>query len=176
MPKLKYQFLFWVIIFFFIPGYSQGLILTGKGYDMHNELNWTSVATADRYQLWRKGENEAQFSMIASTRKIRFQDWTGREEEEEEEFQYYIEALSVVGNVLSISDTLNTIVSPFADEQFLDMVQEYTFRYFWEHAHPVSGMIRERLGSNDIVTTGGTGFELGCFPAGCAASHFLTAL
>ena len=158
MPKLKYQFLLLLIIVFFLPGLGQELILSGQGYDMHNELNWNAVATADRYQLWRKGENEAQFSMVASTRKFRYQDWTGREEEEEYDFQYYIEALSVPGNVLEISDTINTIVSPFTDEQFLDMTQEYTFRYFWEYAHPVSGMIRERLGSDDIVTTGGTGF------------------
>ena len=158
MPKLKYQVLFFVSIVFFLPGYSQELILAGKGYDMHNELNWNAVATADRYQIWRKGESEAQFSMIASTRKFRYQDWTGREEKEDYDFQYFIEALSVPGNVLAVSDTVNTIVSPFSDEQFLDMVQEYTFRYFWEYAHPVSGMSRERLGSDDIVTTGGTGF------------------
>jgi hypothetical protein len=44
------------------------------------------------------------------------------------------------------------------DEEFLDMVQRATFRYFWDYAHPVSGLARERLGSGEIVTTGGSGF------------------
>jgi len=50
-----------------------------------------------------------------------------------------------------------------ADESLLDLVQRQTFRYFWDFAHPVSGLIRERgfPGSDadrDVVTTGGSGF------------------
>jgi hypothetical protein len=47
-----------------------------------------------------------------------------------------------------------------ADHEMLDLVQEATFRYFWNHAHPVSGLARERYGSGDICATGGTGFGL----------------
>jgi hypothetical protein len=46
------------------------------------------------------------------------------------------------------------------DEQLLELVQRQTFTYFWEHAHPVSGMARERNTSGDIVTTGGSGFGI----------------
>lgn len=47
-----------------------------------------------------------------------------------------------------------------ADDELLTKVQEYTFRYFWDYGHPVSGMARERLGSGETVTTGGTGFGM----------------
>ncbi len=47
-----------------------------------------------------------------------------------------------------------------SDEQLLDLVQQRTFRYFWDYAHPVSGLARERLGSGELVTTGGSGFGL----------------
>ncbi|MDY0076171.1 MAG: glucoamylase family protein [Bacteroidales bacterium] len=47
---------------------------------------------------------------------------------------------------------------PLSDEELLDKVQQQTFRYFWEYAHPVSGMARERFGSGETVTTGGSGF------------------
>ncbi len=41
------------------------------------------------------------------------------------------------------------------------MVQHYTFRYFWDYAHPVSGLARERNnGDPNIVTTGGSGFGI----------------
>ena len=30
------------------------------------------------------------------------------------------------------------------DEALLDLVQRQTFRYFWDFAHPVSGLARER--------------------------------
>lgn len=46
------------------------------------------------------------------------------------------------------------------DEELLDLVQESTFRYFYDFAHPVSGLTRERNNSGDIVTTGGSGFGL----------------
>jgi len=44
------------------------------------------------------------------------------------------------------------------DEELLDRVQEYTLRYFYDFAHPASGLARERNTSGDIVTTGGSGF------------------
>lgn len=54
------------------------------------------------------------------------------------------------------------ILKNLTDDQLLDLVQKQTFRYFWEFAHPVSGMARERSnqtpGRADVVTTGGTGF------------------
>jgi len=47
-----------------------------------------------------------------------------------------------------------------SDEELLTLVQRETFRFFWDYAHPVSGLIRERSGSGDLVTMGGSGFGL----------------
>jgi hypothetical protein len=46
------------------------------------------------------------------------------------------------------------------DEELLTIVQQQTFRYFWDFAHPASGMGRERNTSADLVTTGGSGFGI----------------
>jgi hypothetical protein len=46
------------------------------------------------------------------------------------------------------------------DNQLLDKVQQQTFKYFWENAHPISGMAKERTSSAETVTTGGTGFGI----------------
>ena len=45
-----------------------------------------------------------------------------------------------------------------SDDELLDLVQLQTFKYFYDFAHPVCGMARERNTSGDIVTTGGSGF------------------
>ena len=46
-----------------------------------------------------------------------------------------------------------------SDDALLTKVQQQTFRYFWDFAHPVSGLARERSnGDNNLVTTGGSGF------------------
>lgn len=52
------------------------------------------------------------------------------------------------------------------DEALFDLVQEKTFGYFWDYAHPVSGLARERYGSGDTVTSGGSGFGLMALPVG----------
>ena len=49
------------------------------------------------------------------------------------------------------------------DDALLDLVQRQTFRYFWDFAHPVSGLARERSNVRpdyglETVTTGGSGF------------------
>lgn len=45
------------------------------------------------------------------------------------------------------------------DDSLLTIVQKQTLRYFIEYAHS-SGMARERFGSGDLVSSGGTGFGL----------------
>ncbi|MCC5927939.1 MAG: Ig-like domain-containing protein [Cyclobacteriaceae bacterium] len=45
-----------------------------------------------------------------------------------------------------------------SDEELLTLVQSQTFKYFWDFAHPNSGMARERNTSGDLVTIGGSGF------------------
>ena len=50
------------------------------------------------------------------------------------------------------------------DDELLTIVQRRTFGYFWDYAHPVSGLARERLGSGDVVTTGGSGFGIMSLP------------
>jgi len=46
------------------------------------------------------------------------------------------------------------------DEGLLSLVQEQTFKYFWDFGHPVSGLARERNTSGDVVTSGGSGFGI----------------
>ncbi len=47
-----------------------------------------------------------------------------------------------------------------SDDELLTLIQRQTFKYFWDFGHPVSGMARERNTSDELVTTGGTGFGI----------------
>lgn len=45
------------------------------------------------------------------------------------------------------------------DEELMTLVQQQTFKYFWDYGHPISGLARERSnGDGEIVTIGGSGF------------------
>ncbi len=46
------------------------------------------------------------------------------------------------------------------DDSLLEAIQAATFKYFWDFAHPISGMARERNTSGDLVTSGGSGFGI----------------
>jgi hypothetical protein len=51
-----------------------------------------------------------------------------------------------------------------ADDALLEAVQRQSFRFFWEAAHPVSGLIPDRRSkaseADDLVGVGGTGFGI----------------
>ena len=56
------------------------------------------------------------------------------------------------------SNTFTTSAKILTDDELLTTVQRQTFKYFYEYAHPTSGMARERFGSDNTVTSGGSGF------------------
>lgn len=45
-----------------------------------------------------------------------------------------------------------------SDNDLLTKVQQQTFKYFWDFAHPVSGLAPERETTPNVVTIGGSGF------------------
>lgn len=73
-------------------------------------------------------------------------------------FYFKVSAYDSTGNESALSDSVYAITHTMTNDEFLDMVQRSTFRYFYDYAHPVSGLSRERLGSGETVTSGGSGF------------------
>ena len=69
-------------------------------------------------------------------------------------------------NVQQATKSFYTAVDPtpdfpvISDDALLTLVQQQTFKYFWDFGHPASGMARERNSSGDIVTSGGSGFGI----------------
>lgn len=58
-----------------------------------------------------------------------------------------------------------------ADDALMDRLQRETLRYFWDFAHPVSGLARERSNrvasyGPEVVTSGGSGFGIMALIAG----------
>ena len=62
--------------------------------------------------------------------------------------------------------------APLTDNELLDLVQQRTLAYFWDFAHPVSGMARERNNASqhydhqETAATGGSGFGIMALIAG----------
>ena len=64
----------------------------------------------------------------------------------------------------SLSSNDPKTLAALPDDALLEIVQRQTFRYFWEGAHPVSGLAfdrrtsRKRSKDTDAITIGGSGF------------------
>ncbi len=49
---------------------------------------------------------------------------------------------------------------PNEASEYINTVQQQTFKYFWDFAHPVSGLAPERNATPNVVTSGGSGFGI----------------
>ncbi|HHB79749.1 MAG TPA: hypothetical protein ENK85_11000 [Saprospiraceae bacterium] len=129
-----------------------------KGYDSHIELSWTKSTdpTVTAYRIYRSDANQNDFQLIKSLGYLNdaYIDFVG---DQNAHYDYKISAVNQSQQESPLSDLQNASTQPFSDDELLDMVQAYTFRYFWDFAHPVSGMARER-NTTSTVTSGGSGF------------------
>jgi hypothetical protein len=62
-------------------------------------------------------------------------------------------------NFMTSIDSSDKFTS-ISDSALVELVQHQTFKYFYDFAHPVSGLARERNSSGDVVTSGGSGFGI----------------
>jgi len=60
-----------------------------------------------------------------------------------------------------------------SDDALLTLVQQQTFKYFWDFGHPVSGLALERNSSGETVTSGGSGFGIMAIVTGISR-NFIT--
>jgi hypothetical protein len=132
-------------------------------YDSHVELKWapSSGASITNYRIFRSEDEGDSFQQVAQmgSSDTLFIDFIGPDFPDLS-FQYQVTAVDAAGRSSERSNPVSASTRPMSDEAFLDMVQEYTFRYFWEFGHPESGLARERNTSGDLVTMGGSGFGI----------------
>lgn len=137
--------------------------VTAKGYDSHVRLNWkaNTETSCTGYQIFQSmnGGTTYQIRKILDKTQIVFNDFVG-EQGADLKLKYRITALNDANIPSRVSDEVETTTRIFSDDELLDMVQEATFRYFWDYGHPTSGLARERLGSGNTVTIGGSGFGI----------------
>ncbi len=151
-----------LLILLFVPFFLIGQnirITQSDTYERHTELRWDvqNLSNVEYFRIMRSSDNKV-FSPVKTVTSATYMDFSSTDKLDT--FYYYIEALSGLNQSLATSDTIQAIENTMRDAELMDMVQKYTFRYFWDEGHPVSGMARERNNSEDIVTTGGSGFGI----------------
>lgn len=145
------------------PPASQPTGVVSEGFDSHVEILWNPnpETSLNGYQIQRSvdGGNNWIIAAVVDKNTTRYIDWT-RPLGNAINATYRISALNAANQPSAPSLPANASTRIFTDDELLDMVQEYTFRYFYDFAHPASGMALERNTSGDMVTSGGSGFGI----------------
>jgi hypothetical protein len=137
-----------------------------RAYERHVDLTWDPSASRSekeaalgRFIIYRSfdGSNFEPTGM-QTPGVYRFTDFLGKVDQKA---YYKVVASDSNYRESAPSEVVSAATHSTTDDELLTMLQEACFRYYWEGAHPDSGMIRENLPGNDrIVATGASGFGI----------------
>src|SRR6266542_1307485 len=130
--------------------------LHAKGYDRHVDLTWQAGKEPDlqHYKIYRSFDGKT-FTPVAIQKGslTRYADFVG---ESGKTASYRISAVDASYNESPRSEEVTATTRAMSDDELLTMVQEASFRYYWEAAHPQAGMAIEILPGDDNLVALGT--------------------
>jgi hypothetical protein len=139
-----------------IPGSTQ---LRAEGYDRHVDLQWSAARdpSIQYYVIYRADDGKTFMPVgIQNPTFSRYSDYVGQTDTT---LYYRLEAVRDDYSTYSVSEVAPATTRPLDDDELLTMVQQASFRYYWEHAHPVSGLALECVpGDEHLVALGASGF------------------
>jgi hypothetical protein len=134
--------------------------VTVRGYERHFDVSWAPTAADDllAYRVYRSWDGK-KYEPIGTQQgsHARFADFVGAPPRKA---FYRVTALDLAGNESAPSPaSTGASTRAFTDDELLTMVQEASFRYYWEAGHPVAGLAPEVLpGDSNLLALGGSGF------------------
>ncbi len=129
-----------------------------RGYDSHADLSWTKPDVGLSYRVYASFDSGQNFELRKEVSENYYLDFVPQQGRNKD---VVYRVVSVTQNKESEPVEETVQIRDFSDEELLDMMQEYSFRYFWEGAHQASGTALERSNGNGKTTaSGATGFGL----------------
>lgn len=139
----------------FIPPASN---FSAMGYDSHAELNWNFPMDNLTYMVLASFDNGQTFELRGETTENYYLDFVPVKGKNS---TVIYRLVATTQGKLSEAVESTALISDFTDDELLEMLQQYTFRYFWEGAHQASGMALERSNGNaNTVASGASGMGL----------------
>ena len=132
-----------------------------RGFERHVELSWPASSDADllHYRVHRAVDGGA-FTPVGIQRagRTRYVDWLGAPGRTA---TYRLTAVDTGDNESAPSPEATASTRAMSDDELLTMVQEASFRYYWDGAHPQAGMALEiQPGEPHLIALGGSGFGI----------------
>jgi len=132
-----------------------------KGYDRHVDISWDVVSTEglQNYLILRSDNSKDYKPIGIQVPGInRYADFLGRSGATA---YYEVASVDHEYQVSGPSAAVSASTHDLTDDELLTMVEEASFRYYWEGAHPNAGMALENIPGDDrIVALGASGFGI----------------
>ncbi len=157
----------------FLPANGSELITTNpdiiscNGYAKHVDISWRPFkGNSIKYVKIYRSEDGKNFKAIGIQSPLinRYSDFTGVTGKK---YSYKISFLNYHYKESPLSNVVSASTKKMTDDEFLSMIQEACFRYYWEGAESVSGLAKEDIpGRINIVASGASGFGIMALIAG----------
>lgn len=135
--------------------------LRAHGYERHIDLEWTpgSDRGVTQYVIYRSANGGPYKAIgIQWPGYNLYTDYVGTAIHEA---SYKVAARTSTLKESPLSAAATASTHPVTDDELLTMVQQASFRYYWDAAEPHSGMTREnRPGNDDMIALGASGFGI----------------
>ena len=137
------------------------VIKSAKGYAMHVDLTWDKPLDKNikLVNIYRSS-NGIDYRDVGVQQSYinRYADFTG---ETGKKFYYKISFLNNNYLETKSSAVVQAETKEMSDDELLTMVQEASFRYYWENAESKSGLAKESIpGRKNMIATGASGFGI----------------
>ncbi|NVO19413.1 MAG: hypothetical protein HXX13_06920 [Bacteroidetes bacterium] len=136
-------------------------IMSAKGYAMHVDIAWEKITDRNvRMVKIYRSENGKNYIPVGIQQPYinRYADFTG---ETGKKYHYKISFLNMKYQETKLSSSVSVSTHTLSDEELLTMVQEASFRYYWEGAEAKSGLSKEDIpGRQNMIATGASGFGI----------------
>jgi exo beta-1,2-glucooligosaccharide sophorohydrolase (non-reducing end) len=137
------------------------VIVSARGYDRHVDIAWEKITDPGVHlvNIYRSYDGKV-YNWIGVQQPYynRYADFT---DETGKDYSYRISFMNGDYEESGWSEPATASTRPMNDDELLTMVQEASFRYYWEGVEPNSGMARENIpGRQNMVATGASGFGI----------------
>lgn len=133
-----------------------------EGFERHVDLSWElEAAPAIRYvKIYRSHDNKNFIGIgVQSPNEFsRYVDYTGVPGKT---YYYKLSSVGYDYTESPLTESIQVSTREMSNEELLDMVQEASFRYYWEGAEVNSGLALENIpGRRNMIATGASGFGI----------------
>lgn len=137
------------------------VIVEAKVYAKHVDISWKPLTdTAIKWIKIYRSANGKDYVPVGTQSPMinRYADFVN---ETGKAYHYKISFLNNNYDETSSSNIVSASTKAMTDDDLLTMVQEASFRYYWEGEEPNSGLARENIpGRQQMIASGASGFGL----------------